>query len=67
MGRTLTGKQKKKQSKTFNPKRDYLNEAVKDYLRRGGKITKIVDETEGYDQIVNIPEELPPTGAMFIR
>ena len=65
MGRTLTGKRKKKQSKAFNPKRDFLNEAVKDYLRRGGKITKIIDETEGYERSGSIPNEMPPTGAMI--
>jgi hypothetical protein len=58
-------KQKKNQSKAFNPKRDFLDEAVKDYLRRGGKITKIIDDSEMIDGFGNIPEEIPPTGAMI--
>ncbi len=64
MGRTLMNKRKKKQSKAFNPKRDFLDEAVKDYLRRGGKITKIIDDSEAFDPIGNIPEEIPSAGIM---
>jgi hypothetical protein len=65
MEQTPTGKRKGRQSKAFNPKRDFLNEAVKDYLRRGGKITKIIDETEGYERMVNISEEMPSGGTLI--
>ena len=36
-------KRSRKGSKSFNPNQDYLDQAVKDYLNEGGKITKIVE------------------------
>mgnify|MGYP003573829967 CR=1 FL=1 len=32
-----------KSSKSFNPNHDFLDQAVQDFLKEGGKITKIVD------------------------
>lgn len=52
MRRNEVKSRKKKKSKGFNPNRDYLNDAVKDYLEKGGKITKIIDvsdEAERFD------------------
>ena len=59
MGRSLSKNKKRKNSKPFDPKREYVNEAVKDYLQRGGKITKIIDESAEYDQFGIIPEGFP--------
>jgi len=33
----------RKKAKSFNPNQDYLDQAVKDYLKEGGKITKIIE------------------------
>lgn len=55
MGRTLNKKKTRKPSKPFNPKRDFVNEAIKDYLKRGGKIKKIIEEHEDYDQLNRYP------------
>lgn len=59
MGRTLSKSGKRKKTKGFDPKRAYLNEAVKDYLQRGGKITKIIDVADDYDQVGRFPDEYP--------
>lgn len=33
---------KRKKEKDFKPSRDFINKAVSDYKKRGGKITKII-------------------------
>lgn len=66
MGRTLSKKRRSKSSKPFNPKRDFVNEAVNEYLRRGGKITKIIEEVEDFNQIDRIPDDFPPPGGIMV-
>ncbi len=61
MGRTLTQKSKKrKKSKGFNPNREYLDGAVQDYLKRGGKITKLVEIPDDAELIGKFKESRPP-------
>ena len=47
MKKSIAKNRKQKKSKAFDPNRDYLNSAVKDYLQRGGKIKKIIDVEDG--------------------
>ncbi len=51
MRKSITKSRKRKKTKGFDPNREYLNDAVKDYLDRGGKIKKIVDVSDELDQI----------------
>ena len=60
MGQMITKSRKGKKSKGFDPNRDYLNDAVKDYLERGGRIKKVVDITEDYDQFGTVQDALIP-------
>ncbi len=60
MSKSIVKNRKVKKSKGFDPNRDFLNEAVKDYVKRGGKITKIIDVTEDYDRFCGHNETLPP-------
>lgn len=52
MRRSVTKNRKAKKSKGFNPSRDYVNDAVNEYLKKGGKITKIIE----------VPDEFDPSG-----
>lgn len=51
MRKSVIKSRKRKKSKCFDPNREYLNEAVKDYLNRGGKIKKIVDVSDEMDHV----------------
>ncbi len=51
MRKSIVKSRKRKKSKDFDPNREYLDEAVKDYLERGGKIKKIIDVADDLDQI----------------
>ena len=53
-----------KNGKSFNPSQDYLEQAVKDYLNEGGKITKIVEVEDedlerfmAYDNSINLVDD----------
>lgn len=50
MRQSITKGRGRKKSKGFDPNRDYLNQAMKDYLDRGGKIRKIVELPEDAEQ-----------------
>ncbi len=52
MEKTLVKSRTRKKSKRFNPNREYLDEAVKEYFEEGGKITRIVDISEEYENII---------------
>jgi hypothetical protein len=41
MKKTTSRQQRK--TKSFNPNRQYVHDAVKDYLEKGGKITRVED------------------------
>lgn len=56
MKQTITKSRKNKKSKGFNPNRDYLNEAMKDYIERGGKITKIVEVEDDYQNVTSFSD-----------
>lgn len=44
---------RKKKSVRFNPSREYLENAIRDYIEKGGKIKKIENELEEYDMFIN--------------
>ena len=53
-----------KNGKSFNPSQDYLDQAVQDYLKDGGKITKIIEVDDedlerfmAYDGSINLVDE----------
>ncbi len=66
MKKTLVKSRTKKKSKRFNPNREYLNEAVKDYFEKGGKITRVVDISEDYESIVGHLEVNSPLADDFL-
>lgn len=40
----------------FKPNRDYVNQAVEDYLANGGKITKLEFNEKAYQEFMQTPE-----------
>lgn len=51
---TRKGKRAGKRGVSFNPNRNYINSAVEEYLKEGGKITKIEIDDESYQEFVKI-------------
>ena len=47
-------KRRKKGEKNFTPNQAYISESVEEYLKKGGKITKIVTK-DCYVRFVNMP------------
>lgn len=45
---------KSKKSISFNPNRNYINDAVEEYLKQGGKIKKIEMDEEAYKAFVKM-------------
>ncbi len=66
MEKTRVKSRTKKKSKHFNPNREYLDEAVKEYFEEGGKITKIIDISEDYDSIIGHLEVNSPLADDFL-
>ena len=46
----------KKKRQKFNPDWDFCQNAVAEYLQKGGKITKLEIDEESYKKFVSIPE-----------
>lgn len=54
-------KRQKKNSKSFNPDRGYLDLAIKDYIASGGKITKIEEMNDDvFIRFFNLHESSAP-------
>jgi len=41
---------------SFKPNRDYLNQAIEDYLAKGGKITRLELDEKAYQEFISVPE-----------
>ncbi|MCP4757219.1 MAG: hypothetical protein GY866_40670 [Proteobacteria bacterium] len=46
MRKTSLLRKRRKKSISFNPNHEFVNEAIKDYIRNGGRITKIEEFVE---------------------
>ena len=46
------GRRKTTQTK-FRPNRSVIDQATEDYLKKGGRITKIIDVSEGYEEFLS--------------
>lgn len=47
----------RKKSVKFKPTHDFLNQAISDYLEKGGKITRIQFNEESWKDYISIPSE----------
>jgi hypothetical protein len=56
MSQWKKGRRSKKKSVPFNPNRKYLNSAIDEYLKNGGKITKIEMDEEAYQAFIRMKE-----------
>jgi hypothetical protein len=41
---------------SFNPSHEYIEDSVKDFLKKGGKITKIERVNNNFENFVSMPE-----------
>ncbi len=61
MKKALASKRSRKGMKSFNPNREYLEQAVEDYMNKGGKITRIVEVDDAdYEQLATHREYVSP-------
>ena len=54
MSQWRRGRRSKKKSVSFNPNRKYINSAVDEYLKNGGKITRIEIDDEAYQAFIKM-------------
>ncbi len=47
---------RRSKSTSFNPNKDFVRKATEDFLKHGGKITRVVDLAESFDAFVNTKE-----------
>ena len=43
---------------TFNPSHEYIQDSVKDFLQKGGKITRVERIKANYENFVSMPDAL---------
>ncbi len=46
----------RRRSVTFNPSHQYIEDSVQEYLKKGGKITKIERVNGNYQNFVSMPD-----------
>ena len=56
MKRRMNRRSLRTKSVKFKPNRDYVNQAVEDYLAAGGKITKLEFDEKSYNDFMQTPE-----------
>lgn len=54
MSQWKKGRRSRKKGVSFNPNRNYISSAVDEYLKNGGKITKIEMDEEAYEAFVKM-------------
>ena len=69
MRKELSANRKRlKNTKPFNPNKDYLDQAVNEFLKDGGKITKIVEvEDEDLERFMAYSKPTPPGDDSFMK
>ncbi|MDH5559349.1 MAG: hypothetical protein OEY59_00675 [Deltaproteobacteria bacterium] len=60
MKKTFVIARRRKKSTSFNPSKEYVNKAIEDYLKKGGKITKIVDLSDNLNEFISAPDVKSP-------
>ncbi len=64
---TNRGKGRKKKSKSFDPNRDFVDQAVKDYIGNGGKITRIEDlSDDDFEKFIAHRDSVPPADEFLL-
>jgi hypothetical protein len=53
------GRKGRTPSQRFDPDRDYINRAIDDYIKKGGKIKRVVIEDYDLDVIINNTGDRP--------
>jgi hypothetical protein len=48
----------RRRTMTFNPSHEFIDDSVQDYLKKGGKITRIERVNGNYENFVAIPDVL---------
>ncbi len=56
----------RKNSIPFNPNRVVIADAVEEYLRSGGKITKVIVDEKSYNDFISI-NEMPSAADEFLN
>ena len=51
-------KRARRRSASFNPNHQYIEDSIQEYLKRGGKITRIERVNGSYENFVSIPDAL---------
>ena len=57
---------RRKKSVSFNPSSEYLNDAIQDYTKKGGKIKVIQGVDDYYDEFIAIRERNPPADEFLL-
>jgi len=57
---------RRKKSVSFNPSSEYLNEAIEDYVQKGGEIKVIEGVNDYYDEFIAIRERNPPADEFLL-
>lgn len=53
MSQWQKGKFRKKRGSSFNPNRSQINSAVEDFLKKGGKVTKLEADDTNYERFMS--------------
>jgi LAS superfamily LD-carboxypeptidase LdcB len=56
MSQWKKGRRSKKKSVSFNPNRNYINTATDEFLKNGGKITRIEMDEDAYQAFIKMRE-----------
>ena len=59
-GRFIGKRRRTTKSISFNPNSDFIDDAVSQFLNKGGKITKVIDLEDGLDDFMSHREAVPP-------
>lgn len=50
----ITRQKRRKRTTSFNPSREFISESVEEYLKSGGKITKIIPDEDSFKNFVSM-------------
>jgi len=67
MSRSIVGRRGRRSKNTsFNPNTEYVRKATDEFLKKGGKVTKVLDVTTDYDEFLAHRERMNPADEFLL-
>ncbi|PCI30420.1 MAG: hypothetical protein COB67_01875 [SAR324 cluster bacterium] len=59
-------RKRKRKATSFNPNHQFVDSAVEDYLKKGGKIQKIDSIKDSYEGFISLREQVAPADEFLL-